>query len=354
MNIEKVYNISFIFLFSLCALFSCTEKYDINEASSTNDAQTSLIIQEAKEFFANNYAAYAYARSGGKTDANKYLNPGDFTPMWEKSVVSQNAGYVNVDVPIISQNRFRVLRSEIRNGQAQAYKVVVTQRLVISKDIESGKQLSYLMNFIPDRKYYAQNKGNVGNHVTSLGKEDFSGLIVYALCPGNYPFKIESCKDKNSTAVTMPLKKGIVGEKFEKMFGCMRVEVSHAVQTRFEDDWWDDNWGDDNWGDDYGSDDYWDDMRDAFYGDTDTDLDWWIDKWEGETGTDYDDDDSSVDETFGPEGECTNGDDPYLPILLEVYHNPCNTYLGTVNPENSPGKATFYCKTCKVDVVVYY
>ena len=201
---KKVYNISFVFLFSLCAILSCTEKYNFNETASTDNTQTSLIVQEAKEFFANNYAAYAYARSGGKTDANKYLNPGDFTPMWEKSVVSQNAGYVNVDVPIISQNRFRVLRSEIRNGQAQAYKVVVTQRLVISKDIESGKQLSYLMNFIPDRKYYAQNKGNVGNHVTSLGKEDFSGLIVYALCPGNYPFKIESCKDKNSTAVTMP------------------------------------------------------------------------------------------------------------------------------------------------------
>lgn len=325
MNIEKVYNISFIFLFSLCALFSCTEKYDINEASSTNDAQTSLIIQEAKEFFANNYSASM--RSGGTTDSNKYLNPGDFTPMWENSMVSQNAEYINVDVPIISQNRFRVLRSEISNGQAQAYKVAVTQRLVISKDIESGKQLSYLMNFIPDRKYYAQNKGNVGNHVTSLGKKGFSGLIVYALCPRNYPFKIENCKDKNSTAVTMPLKKGIVGEKFEKMFGCMRVEVSRVAQTRYEDDLWDHYWGDD-----YGSDE------------------WWDETWDDILGEGWDDSRNEP----GPESEPTNGDDPYLPILLEVYHNPCNTYLGTVDPEKSPGKVTFYCKTCKVDVVVYY
>lgn len=337
---KKICNISFAFLFSLCALLSCTEKYGFNETSSTHDAQTSLIVQEAKEFFANSYSAYTY--SGGKTDVNKYLNPGDFTPMWENSIVSQNAEYVNVDVPIISQNRFRVLRSEIRNGQAQAYKVAVTQRLVVSKNIESGKQLLYIMNFIPDRSSYVKNKGNIGNDVTSLGMDGFSGLIVYSLCPMNYPFKIESYKDKNRTAVTMPLKKGIVGEKFKEIFGSMRIEVSHAAQTRYEDYWWEDDY----W------DDYWDEMHDALYGDTDTDLDWWIDKWEGDTGTDYDD--SDVDETYGPEGECTNGDDPYLPILLEVYHNPCNTYLGTVDPDNSPGTATFYCKTCKVNVVVHY
>lgn len=184
------------------------------------------------------------------------------------------------------------------------------------------------MNLIPDRKFYAQNKGNIGNNVTSLGKEDFSGLVVYSLCPGNYPFKIENCKDKNSTAVTMPLKKGIVGEKFEKMFGCMRVEVSHAVQTRFEDEWWDEHYWDEDFGDD----------------------DWWDDTWDDVFGEGWDD---SRNES-GPESEPTNGDDPYLPILLEVYHNPCNTYLGTVDPEKSPGKVIFYCKTCKVDVVVYY
>lgn len=323
---KKICNISFAFLFSLCALLSCTEKYGFNETSSTHDAQTSLIVQEAKEFFANSYSAYTY--SGGKTDVNKYLNPGDFTPMWENSIVSQNAEYVNVDVPIISQNRFRVLRSEIRNGQAQAYKVAVTQRLVVSKNIESGKQLLYIMNFIPDRSSYVKNKGNIGNDVTSLGMDGFSGLIVYSLCPMNYPFKIESYKDKNRTAVTMPLKKGIVGEKFKEIFGSMRIEVSHAAQTRYEDDLWDHYWGED-----YGSDEWWDDVWDDVYGE---------EGW-----------DDSRNEP-GPESEPTNGDDPYLPVLLEVYHNPCNTYLGTVDPDNSPGTATFYCKTCKVNVVVHY
>lgn len=323
---KKICNISFAFLFSLCALLSCTEKYGFNETSSTHDAQTSLIVQEAKEFFANSYSAYTY--SGGKTDVNKYLNPGDFTPMWENSIVSQNAEYVNVDVPIISQNRFRVLRSEIRNGQAQAYKVTVTQRLVVSKNIESGKQLLYIMNFIPDRSSYVKNKGNIGNDVTSLGMDGFSGLIVYSLCPMNYPFKIESYKDKNRTAVTMPLKKGIVGEKFKEIFGSMRIEVSHAAQTRYEDDLWDHYWGED-----YGSDEWWDDVWDDVYGE---------EGW-----------DDSRNEP-GPESEPTNGDDPYLPVLLEVYHNPCNTYLGTVDPDNSPGTATFYCKTCKVNVVVHY
>ncbi len=350
---KKVYNISFVFLFVLCAILSCTEEYDFTEIASTDDEQASLIVQEAKEFFANSYSAYT--RSGGKEFSGYYLNPGDVTPMWENSIISKDAERVNVDVPIISQKRFRIMRSEIRNGQAQAYNAAVTQRIVVSKNVNSGKMSQYLMTFIPDKKFMVKNKGSVKANVTSLQKNYFSGMIIYSVYQINYPFKVEKYEDGNKVcSINMPIEVGLVGSKFEKIFGSMKVGKSYVVQTRSEgfEDFWD--WFEDEVFDEA-------DDGDSFIVDND-DEDWWLEDQDGnryDVPDDFIEEDNENTEEEGNEPAFDEGfgdqtGDSTEPKSINFYHVICGTYLGTVYPSSKPGTKTFYCNTCREYVTVEY
>ena len=64
----------------------------------------------------------------------------------------------------------------------------MTQKIVITKNINSKKISQYLVTLIPE-----YNKGgNINEHFTSLGnKKDYSGWAIYFLSFMRSPFKIE-------------------------------------------------------------------------------------------------------------------------------------------------------------------
>ena len=141
--------------------------------SSGEDAEIS--VEQARKFFEQELLT-----RNDDTPSPNILSPGDFTPQWNNAQISQNYRIACVDVPIIPTYRYRAIRSEFRRGQAQAYIVNVSQKVVIVKDRESGAMASYVMSLIPDKDFAAKHKGDISDlFLNANDRGRFSGMIVY-------------------------------------------------------------------------------------------------------------------------------------------------------------------------------
>ena len=161
--------------------------------SSNEDAEIS--VEQAREFFEQELLT-----RNDNTPSPNILSPGDFTPQWNDAQISQNYRIACVDVPIIPTYRYRAIRSEFRRGQAQAYIVNVSQKVVIVKDRESGAMASYIMSLIPDKDFAAKHKGDISDlFLNANDRGKYSGAIFYTHhgLPVNYVHYTDGSEDCN-------------------------------------------------------------------------------------------------------------------------------------------------------------
>ena len=159
--------------------------------SAGEDAEIS--VEQAREFFEQELLT-----RNNDTPSPNILSPGDFTPQWDNAQISQNYRIACVDVPIIPTYRYRAIRSEFRRGQAQAYIVNVSQKVVIVKDRESGAMASYTMSLIPDKDFAAKHKGDISDlFLNANDRGKYSGAIFYTHhgLPVNYVHYTDGSED---------------------------------------------------------------------------------------------------------------------------------------------------------------
>ncbi len=161
--------------------------------SAGEDAEIS--VEQARKFFEQELLT-----RNDDTPSPNILSPGDFTPQWDNAQISQNYRIACVDVPIIPTYRYRAIRSEFRRGQAQAYIVNVSQKVVIVKDRESGAMASYVMSLIPDKDFAAKHKGDISDlFLNANDRGKYSGAIFYTHhgLPVNYVHYTDGSEDCN-------------------------------------------------------------------------------------------------------------------------------------------------------------
>ena len=184
-------------LFASCALFltSCIHGND-EQSITLSDTATDITISEARSFYENEILS----RADTECKCPDMLSPGDYTPQWDNAKMSQNNRIACVDVPIIPTYRYRAIRSEFRRGQAQAYIVNVSQKVVIVKDRESGAMASYIMSLIPDKDFAAKHKGDISDlFLNANDRGKYSGAIFYTRhgLPVNYVHYTDGSEDCN-------------------------------------------------------------------------------------------------------------------------------------------------------------
>lgn len=161
--------------------------------SAGEDAE--ITVEQAREFFEQELLT-----RNDDTPTPNILSPGDFTPQWDNAQISQNYRIACVDVPIIPTYRYRAIRSEFRRGQAQAYIVNVSQKVVIVKDRESGAMASYVISLIPDKDFAAKHKGDISDlFLNANDRGKYSGAIFYTRhgLPVNYVHYTDGSEDCN-------------------------------------------------------------------------------------------------------------------------------------------------------------
>lgn len=170
---NKLYTWAF-FILNIFLHASCMDDY--MEATKRDSDNAYLSASEAQAFFENSFTM-GHTRS---VSEKKAFDPGEFTPQWKRALTSQNDVMGSVDIPLLSEYRYKAIRSEFKNGKSKAYVVSVTQKLVVLKNKHTEAKVQYLLTLIPDRDYYHNNKGDLSEKFMHAGKKgDYSGLAIY-------------------------------------------------------------------------------------------------------------------------------------------------------------------------------
>jgi len=130
----------FIYTILVSVLATSCIHYTDEQSIALSDAVTDITVSEARGFYENDIMS----RADTECKSPNVLSPGDYTPQWNNAEMSQNRRIACVDVPIIPTYRYRAIRSEFSRGHANAYRVDISQKLVIVKDRESGAMASYI------------------------------------------------------------------------------------------------------------------------------------------------------------------------------------------------------------------
>ncbi|WP_300700551.1 hypothetical protein [uncultured Alistipes sp.] len=258
----------------LLMLVSCTR--DPADTRPRNEAPGALSVEEARRFFEDRAErTFQLTRTGIHPRGFRGLNPGEFTPNWEKALSSQYRKLASIDVPIASECRFQAVRSRFRNGEAEIFRVDITQKLVVVKDLATDSLGCYILTLIPDPYYAARHKKTdlCEEFLNAGDKGEFSGVAIYTEPTSGILIRVSRYRNGLKTAgVYVP---GPPSERKErirlakKLIGSVRIGRTVSVSTRSwgEDDWW---WDDDDYDDDYDNDD--DDYDDNDISDSWTDL----------------------------------------------------------------------------------
>jgi len=186
----------FIYTILVSVLATSCIHYGDEQSIALSDAVTDITVSEARVFYENDIMS----RADTECKSPNVLSPGDYTPQWDNAEMSQNNRIACVDVPIIPTYRYRAIRSEFSRGHAKAYKVDVSQKLVIVKDRESGAMASYIMSLIPDKGFAAKHKGDISNiFLNANDRGRYSGAIFYTHygIPVNYVHYTDGDEDCN-------------------------------------------------------------------------------------------------------------------------------------------------------------
>jgi len=79
----------------------------------------------------------------------------NFTPQWDNAVISksESKGMAAVDVPIIADFSFRAVIYDPTNPKKKIFNEKMVQKLVVAKDLKTGRLCSYVASIIPDKDY---------------------------------------------------------------------------------------------------------------------------------------------------------------------------------------------------------
>lgn len=156
-----------LFMSIACSDISNNDTYKANGSEN-------FTITEAIAFFEQDYASYFSTKS--EKESKTFLSTGEFTPVWEEAIFSQDGTKCSYSVPIIPEYKYRAIMSEFENGKSVAYIVNVEQRLIVEKD-ENNKLAQYMLIIIPD----ANQSSPIDNYLTKQrGNGGFSGLAIYS------------------------------------------------------------------------------------------------------------------------------------------------------------------------------
>lgn len=153
-----------------------------DEAAAPEDL---LTVEQARAFFENSVAptkAGGYLSSAGGPGGD--LNPGDFTPHWDKAHRAALDYQVDgVDVEIDADYTYSAVFVETTpGGDTVRRRVDIAQKLVVNRWRNHPRWLglyAYIATIVPTPDYYDRHK-NFGRTFVNLGDKDgFSGFVIY-------------------------------------------------------------------------------------------------------------------------------------------------------------------------------
>ena len=227
---------------SLLLLSACVEDSVVN--APPGEGSVDFTIEEARNFFESQTERNLQGtRADGSLQQSNPFNPGDFTPVWDKAKTSQSRERASVDIPILSSYRFRALQSSFNHGRSKVDAVNISQKLVVVKDLTTGRLGSYILTLIPDSSCGAKDVDWCSRFLNSGDKGKFSGLALYTESSFGLLIRVSQYREgRKINGVYIPGPKAELQEKMlrvKSMLHDIRIGRAASRATRGgEDDWW--------------------------------------------------------------------------------------------------------------------
>lgn len=245
---------------------SCTRELEGRDPFS--DSKQVLTVQVAQSQFACDVIQTMTRSSDAASDPHYYQkrfmwNLGTITPDWAAAISTRTDRLENIEVPIQTTYRYRVLQSE--GNQRVHRRVKCYHKLLIVRDKTNGGMRSFIVFYVGTNDYMKHHKGILSNRFKNDGDmKTFSGLKIYTDLEGRlvrvnkyeegckvrgvYLANITTCHEYNQKMwVVLGMMKHWVLQK-----GTCRSSALTRSSSE-DDDWWD-------------YDDYWD-IGNGFYSD---------------------------------------------------------------------------------------
>ena len=237
----------------------CSDEFE--KTSPEKQKADADFVAEAKDFFEQKVGSLQ-TRMRTKSAGDQGFPLGEFAPSWDKSMVSSDGQMMGVDVPIVSQYKYRSIRKVEIDGRSRSFYADVTEKIVVVKDPQTEKMGVYRMLILPDYDYYQTNKGDLSEKFANFDydkKKDFSGVILYFMVDGEIPLAFANYRDGalvDKISVFGAASPRIYLENIRKLAKIpysLRIHRLSNLSTRsYSDESW--NWdeeeeGGDPWGD---------------------------------------------------------------------------------------------------------
>lgn len=180
---KRISKLLFGWMISICMLFyatSCTRELDESEHFSDGER---LTVQVAQSQFAHDVTRTMTRSSDAEADPYYYQkrfmwNLGTITPDWDAAISTQTDRLENIEVPIQTTHRYRVLQSEVdKRGHRR---VKCYHKLLIVRDKTNGGMRSFIVFYVGTNDYMKYHKGILSNRFKNDGNmKTFSGLKIY-------------------------------------------------------------------------------------------------------------------------------------------------------------------------------
>ncbi|MDR2065691.1 MAG: hypothetical protein LBP85_08315 [Prevotellaceae bacterium] len=179
MNTSKLLKILSFAVIVLISAVSCYNYlYDDNGDKTNKDK---LTITEAKDVFRQKIRDYETLKTRRQVKVVRTFFPEDYTPQWDKTVISENEYIWSVNVPILTNKRLMVVSRE----KTDTVYTPAPQKLVIIKSKETQKKYMFILTLIPDRECGYKFKNNMEKSYTHAGDvKNFTGIAMYSTWDG--------------------------------------------------------------------------------------------------------------------------------------------------------------------------
>ena len=210
-------------------------------------------VEEAKEFFEKDHMGLLTRSHAGETTGKKFvgkLHPGDFTPLWDKAAYSESDGVAAYDVDILADRSIIAIRSKFGPSGAKAERLKVYQKLVVRRNVQSGKMASYVLSLIPD---VGCDDRRLPDRFSSRGKDKggFSGIAVYTTTDRGALVRVQEYKNGVlQRGVYIPSGEGSYLDRCSKareILNGVALMSRKNIMTRSGEDVWEDSWDDNDY-----------------------------------------------------------------------------------------------------------
>lgn len=162
-------------------IYACTEESWTGE-SKAEEVNSELTVEAAEEWYLVNNLPVMELRNSTEQNEGVLAKPD-----WNKAKTSKKSKYQVVETPLTTKGNVVFMDSETKermNKKADSRDIRNTSRMVVIKDMKTGKVRNFIMIFVGTYDYLKKSK-TMGKNSYLKREKDYTGKVLFCTPQGS-------------------------------------------------------------------------------------------------------------------------------------------------------------------------